>query len=159
MKKRCSRCKEPRELEEFSICKRAKDGRNYRCLQCTRELGGAFRTKNPELSRRIIAASRLKLKIEVFSHYCGGAPRCMCSGCNETLIEFLTIDHVNGDGASQRKALGWRGKADALQAWLREQDYPDGFQVLCFNCNCGKGKKGVCPHLSTSLKAQLPART
>jgi len=45
-----------------------------------------------------------KLRYEVFSHYCGGEPHCQCPGCKTTFIEFLQLDHVNGDGAAHRKA-------------------------------------------------------
>jgi hypothetical protein len=28
--------------------------------------------------------------------------------------------------------------------------FPDTITLLCFNCNCGKGRnKGVCPHKGT----------
>ena len=28
----------------------------------------------------------------------------------------------------------------------RKNNYPEGFQVLCSNCNFAKGKYGSCPH-------------
>ena len=36
--------------------------------------------------------------------------------------------------------------------WLKRNNFPEGFQVLCFNCNCGKEiNKGVCPHKSKNV--------
>jgi hypothetical protein len=33
-------------------------------------------------------------------------------------------------------------------AWLRKHNYPEGFQVLCHNCNMGRQiNGGVCPHM------------
>lgn len=94
---------------------------------------------------------RENLKIEVFSHYSGDPPKCAC--CGESIIEFLTIDHVDGKGAEHRKELGKdeirEGRnlcGTGFYSWLRRNKYPEGFQVLCFNCNCGKGMSDVCPH-------------
>ncbi len=70
----------------------------------------------------------------------------MCPHCDETILEFLTLDHVNNDGAAHRKELGWRKGGQALYPLLKKLGFPDGFQVLCFNCNCGRGR-GVCPHV------------
>ena len=30
--------------------------------------------------------------------------------------------------------------------WLKRNGYPAGYQVLCFNCNFAKHRKGACPH-------------
>lgn len=64
-----------------------------------------------------------------------------CSCCSENRYEFLTIDHVNNDGASHRKEFG-----EAIGSWLKKNGYPAGFQVLCMNCNWAKGRYGECPH-------------
>ena len=42
----------------------------------------------------------------------------------------------NGIGVS-----GWR-----LYKWIKEQDYPDRYRVLCMNCNFSIGMWGYCPH-------------
>jgi hypothetical protein len=68
-----------------------------------------------------------------------------CACCGEHRPNFLTIDHVRGDGAAHRAEIGL-GKA--IYGWLRKNNYPqDGrFQVLCFNCNLAKGFFVECPH-------------
>jgi len=39
------------------------------------------------------------------------------------------------------------GHGNRIHRWLKKHKYPDGFQVLCFNCNVGKYlNKGTCPH-------------
>lgn len=84
--------------------------------------------------------SRLKTKIEVINHMGG---KCVC--CGEAELEFLTIDHVNGGGEQERKKLHREGQR--MYAWLRANNYPDGYQVLCFNCNWSKHVgDGVCAH-------------
>ena len=72
-----------------------------------------------------------------------GGARCAC--CGETLIQGLTIDHVNGDGAIHRREVIKPGSS-ALYQWLRNHGYPAGFQVLCFTCNMAKGTGDHCPH-------------
>ena len=67
--------------------------------------------------------------------------RCACCGEGEPV--FLIIDHVIGGGNKHRKKLGG---AHAVFRWLRKNDWPDGFQVLCHNCNWAKYAQGICPH-------------
>ena len=38
--------------------------------------------------------------------------------------------------------------AEDTYRWLKNHNYPEGFQVLCYNCNLPKGVYGVCPHVS-----------
>lgn len=77
-------------------------------------------------------------KREVFEKYGGVICRC----CGETRIEFLALDHIHGGGNRHRR----EAKIVKLAAWLKRNDYPPGFQVLCFNCNQAKGAGIVCPH-------------
>lgn len=79
------------------------------------------------------------LRLRVMNQY--GGPKCRC--CQESHIEFLEIDHVNGDGASHRKRTPG---ARSIYTWLRHMKYPPGFQVLCGNCNAAKYRFGECPH-------------
>lgn len=88
-------------------------------------------------------ANRQALRREVLSHYSGGQPRCTC--CGEATLVFLTIDHiVPVKRNSKNNASGTAG--EALCRRLKRDGYPDGFQVLCYNCNCAKKVNSVCPH-------------
>jgi hypothetical protein len=86
-----------------------------------------------------------KLRLEVFTHYCGGPPRCQCPGCNTTYIEFLQLDHVTGNGAMHRKENNLGTGGARLWRWVRANGYPAGFQVLCRNCNGAKFNRPQCP--------------
>jgi len=78
-------------------------------------------------------------KARVMDAYGG---KCAC--CGETELAFLTIDHVDGDGADHRRELGVKG---VRYAWFIQNGFPKGFQVLCANCNFGRHiNGGVCPH-------------
>lgn len=80
-----------------------------------------------------------RLRAAALAHY-GNA----CACCGETLEAFLCIDHVNGDGEKRRKYLD--RNHTAIYGWLQKHNYPDDFQILCYNCNHAKAKRGVCPH-------------
>jgi hypothetical protein len=86
-----------------------------------------------------------KLKDEVFDAYGG----YVCACCNEAEPSFLQIDHIMQDGYKLRKEQGQGGQ---LYAWLRRNKYPDGYQVLCANCNWARARRdnpnGICPHQS-----------
>lgn len=96
---------------------------------------------HPERSSEARKRFKRNYKTNVFNHY--GGTVCVC--CGEQTLEFLTIDHINGGGRQHREEIGAIGGI-ALYRWLRKNNYPDGFQVLCFNCNCTKGRYGYCPH-------------
>lgn len=89
--------------------------------------------------------ARAKLKATVFAHY--GGTCCAC--CGETEPMFLTLDHIDNDGAAfRRKIAGSRLAAGyTTYRWLAKNGFPPGFQVLCMNCNHGKRmNNGICPH-------------
>lgn len=70
-----------------------------------------------------------------------------CACCGESNRVFLTLDHINGDGNAERKALKNR-QGGCLGKAIREPD-KSKYQILCYNCNYGKQRnKGVCPHKS-----------
>lgn len=85
-------------------------------------------------------ASDRKFKDVVFQAYGGWVCKC----CGETERAFLSIDHVSNDGYKMRAV---HGHSSTLYRWLRKNNFPSGFQVLCMNCNFGKRmNNGVCPH-------------
>jgi len=72
----------------------------------------------------------------------------------ETEMGFLSLDHINNDGAADRtKRYGARNKSGGggeFYRRLKKEGWPTGFQVLCMNCNFGKRiYGGVCPHMVT----------
>ena len=102
------------------------------------------RKENHEAYRKTAHAYSVKfqraLKIELLTHYSSGPPRCAC--CGEATLAFLSLDHINNDGAKDRKKGG-----RSLYFYLKKNGYPKGIQVLCMNCNFGKKcNGGVCPH-------------
>lgn len=133
--------------------KRQKLREQGRCAECRRfRLNGepcvcsGIRKKDPkvrEACRLRDVRLRLEAKIEAFTRYGG----CSCACCGEKHIEFLEIDHIQNDGAEHRMRLGGKNFVGLrFYKWLKRNAYPDGFQVLCGNCNSAKGRYGECPH-------------
>ena len=80
------------------------------------------------------AKSRNKSKLELLVHYSGTNPPQCANLFREhkepyTTFEALSIDHINSGGADQRRIVGAH-----LQWWLKHKGYPEGYRVLCMNC-------------------------
>lgn len=100
---------------------------------------GRWAKENPEKAKAHGQMTWLRLRQEMLNAY-GRA----CACCGETLEPFLTLEHVNGDGAIHRLRVG--GGANSYRD-LKKRGWPKkGFTVLCMNCNWAKRKTGVCPH-------------
>jgi hypothetical protein len=77
------------------------------------------------------------------SFYTGGEKTCrLCGQCD---LDVLTLDHVQNDGSFHRKAVfgphgmaGSVGTGTRTYRWVIDNNYPEGFQVLCLNCNYKK---------------------
>ena len=67
----------------------------------------------------------------------------VCSCCGETRREFLSVDHIEGDGAAHRRAVG---SGAPMYRWIIDNNYPDNLRLLCHNCNLALGFYGYCPH-------------
>jgi len=72
----------------------------------------------------------------------------ICACCGEAQKEFLSIDHINGGGYKHRKEVGALG-GSGFYRWLINNNYPEGYRVLCHNCNLSLGHYGYCPHSPT----------
>jgi len=68
-----------------------------------------------------------------------------CACCGETTPEFLALDHVNNDGAEQRRLTGRPGGV-ATYIFVIAQGFPPDYRLLCHNCNVSHGMYGYCPH-------------
>lgn len=68
----------------------------------------------------------------------------VCACCGEANKDFLSVDHINGDGTAHRR--NFKGVSNSMyRALLKEKR--DDIQILCFNCNLGRERNGgICPH-------------
>ncbi len=58
MKKTCTKCQIPKEIDDFCIVRKNKDGRNTRCKKCCKQLCSGWRAKESSLDK--IQNSRVK---------------------------------------------------------------------------------------------------
>ena len=87
---------------------------------------------DPHIARRRADLTyRQRMKLKLFSHYSNG--KCACVKCGFGDIRALSIDHINGGGTKHREKLGYN-----IYHWLIKNNYPEGFQVLCYNCQAIK---------------------
>jgi hypothetical protein len=94
-----------------------------------------FRVNHPNFDKEY----NRKVRQEVLDHY---GNKCTC--CGESLYEFLAFDHIEGGGSKTRRETGIYGSKFTL--WLRKNNFPEGFRILCHNCNVALGLYGYCPH-------------
>ena len=160
--KQCFACKVQKPLSDFrlrkgvngtypiSYCKDC-DNEYHRKSRMKNYWANAGRERNKAIERywsnheealAMRKKGRDKLRMEVLIAYSGNPPKCAC--CSETNLIFLVTDHINGGGNQHRLAIkGY--KTVSIYAWLRKNNYPAGFQILCHNCNFAKSHGG-CPH-------------
>ena len=123
----CFRCKIPLRGSNWPTFVKRKN-RNW-CRNCTNAYYRERIHKEWESRKAIKKQNRQRLKEEVLGHY---SPNLKCQRCRFSDIRALSIDHKAGHGRSHRKKLNIEG--DKFYSWLRRNNYPTGFQVLCMNC-------------------------
>ena len=121
-----------------------KRSKNYLSLSRAAKL--RFRKRHQGYDR----AYTRRVREEVIRRYGG---KCACCGVSN--YEFLSIDHIKGNGLKHRRKLNIEGQKFIF--WLRRKNYPKEFQVLCHNCNQSLGHYGFCPHRPTIRRKVLHA--
>lgn len=139
-KKASDRAYRQKHKEEMNIYKREYYEKNKeRYVEYHRKTYAKTKVKKAKRVREYCQ----EIKLKVLSHYSNGKLECAC--CEEKHYGFLTIDHINGGGRKHIQEVA-KGKYIMFYNWLIKNNYPKGFQVLCYNCNCAKGHHGICPH-------------
>lgn len=156
--KTCSCCRLALPHDQFGKDVSTSDGLTFSCKTCRKNSRTKYRARHGDKARSASANwealnkprrnawrrhHRLLLKIEVMSHYSGGIPACKC--CGDAVLDFLTVDHEHNDGAQHRRDNHLIGGYPTY-AFLKRNSYPQGFRVLCRNCNSSIGLYGYCPH-------------
>lgn len=150
----CTKCTLTKLLTEFYSDPKKRDGHHTVCKECIKAERRARYATDPGFRARSAAGSvewyrrntaltrrrRQTARLEMIEAY--GA-KCVC--CGEAAVEFLTMDHVGGWGAEHRAAD--KSAGSRLPFLLKKQGWPkNGYQLLCWNCNCARGIYGYCPH-------------
>lgn len=114
---------------------------NYICITCRKMRDKQRYQEKREIIRERQRTYDFTIKIKVIEAYGG---KCVC--CEETVPQFLTIDHIyNNEMVDKEKSENLSGTK--LYRWLIQNNFPkEKYQLLCYNCNCAKGLYGYCPH-------------
>jgi len=72
-----------------------------------------------------------KIKLMILTHYGNG--KLACARCGFIDIRALSIDHINALGAKHKRENKIRS-GDGMYSWLIKNNYPQGYQTLCMNC-------------------------
>ena len=120
--------------------------KSYICNACDSQRAKEYRQrgyKKPLAARArdryMQSQKHQEMKQAIMEAYGG---KCEC--CGENQLIYLSVDHINCDGAEHRRELKKSGTK--FYEWLVANDYPTGFRVLCMNCNTALGMYGYCPH-------------
>lgn len=98
------------ELTEETWNKGSRKHKQYLCKECQRK-------------------AQNKIRLDIVNHY-----GSKCAYCGST--EDLQIDHIEGNGKAHREELG---DGATIYYWIKRNNYPTGFQVLCKKHNVNKG--------------------
>lgn len=160
--KQCSKCRKFLDIESFHHNKSKSDGLQAYCKECMNIANQKSYYRNYERSLKVKKKWRLNHKQEICDYHksirienrdIGGIPYNIwkklcydektiqvlfyysngymkCDLCGEDDIDVLNIDHENGDGMEHRKTF--KGN---INNWLIQNNFPEGFRVLCRNCN------------------------
>lgn len=134
-----------REHQQLEIMKARR--REQYATKESREKKRIYQANNrPRINERC-RIKRAEHRMEVINAYGG---KCAC--CGENRVEFLAVDHINGGGRQQRKEPGMGG--GGLMLYLKRNDWPAGYRILCHNCNMSMGLYGYCPHGNLDEKVE-----
>lgn len=154
----CSRCGVTPVVHTGRICEKCLGyAAEYRkvlldqglCLKCKVNPHRPNRTRCQECNDATVASNKKANVgyIEKFYELYGNA----CNCCGESERKFLNVDHVNNDAWIEKQEKGYRSNNISIMRRIMRSGIKDeNFQILCFNCNCGKQlNNGVCPHKTT----------
>jgi hypothetical protein len=80
---------------------------------------------------RTLRRDHRAVKIEVLTHYGkGGKLKCCWKNCRVIDIDMLSLDHINNDGAADRKEIG---SGTRIYYSVKKNNFPEGLQTICHN--------------------------
>jgi len=122
----CRQCQEDLPTEKFSkwrrVCKRCRHKNQW----------PRHYAKNKD---QILEKGKKRTKankLQVIDYYSNGTMKC--NRCNMNDIRVLTLDHINGGGNAHRKQVGNSTYFRLIQQYKKTNQWEDGYQVLCMNC-------------------------
>ena len=133
----------PAEIKQHAATSYLKYSISPRGVAKRRAAQKSYRTKHRIKINARAQEKGHRRKEAVFLAYGGW----VCACCGETERNFLTLGHIHGDGAEERRIFG--SSNETLFRRLVRWGFPPGYRVECYNCNCGSARNGgTCPHVA-----------
>uniref|UniRef100_A0A6M3LCR8 Putative HNH endonuclease n=1 Tax=viral metagenome TaxID=1070528 RepID=A0A6M3LCR8_9ZZZZ len=137
--KSCSKCGKEKPTTDFCKDSYKNDGLASWCRECQSSKAKIWYANNRDVLlskfRLTQPDERKELKKRVLTYY-GGGIMC-CVKCQENDLRCLTLDHINGQGNAHRRLLNIKDSKQ-MYRWLEKNNYPEGYQTLCMNCQFKK---------------------
>ncbi len=127
--KRCNKCSIDKQLEDFHLNRKMKDGRQNYCKACMKVRNASYYKLTPERNPQR-QLSRDKCREQCFEYVCKYLQEHPCVDCNESDIVVLEFDHVRGTKVQNIATLCARGSSLAT---LKLEI--DKCEVRCANCH------------------------
>ena len=118
--------------------KKAMQSREYYLLHRDEKLAycAKYRSENLDkvraTSKKCNKSLNLREKMAALIYYGGGKMACVKCGFND--IRALSIDHIDGGGKAHTRSIHNGKLGGHFYHWLKCNDYPEGYQTLCMNC-------------------------
>ena len=152
----CRKCKSEYDYNYRQIHKKERNKKNYEyynkykdeinerrriLYQENEEKREIIKIRNKAYSKRSLP----ELKLKIIEYYSNSTMQCNCCGKKE--IKFLQVDHIDcGSNYYGKNKRPHKYTGRTLYKWLIKNNFPEGCQILCANCNFAKGVYGNCPH-------------
>ena len=125
--KRCRKCGVILTTENWKIYD--KNHSSYMCIECRKLKDKRYYITSPDYHKKQLGRYHMRRSAVIF-HYGN-----QCKICGEDDYTKLTIDHINGGGSQHRREM-----TTSITDYLYNNSVDrDGYQILCYNCNCSKG--------------------
>ena len=129
----CPHCRQIKSTDEFYTSSHQSGGFRVYCKKCTLEMKKLDKEKHPLKYKKWSRTTHQRLKRLVLTHYGGG--KLACVRCSFDDLRALTLDHIDGDGAMERRGLSSHQQGGyGFFRLLRDRGFPKGYQTLCMNC-------------------------
>jgi hypothetical protein len=149
------------EQEQKAEAKRQKARDYFKRLRADAETRRTLNRREWEYKKtnpRFLIKARLRKQFSrnthrqaVLAHYgVNGEPVCRRCGFDED-VRAMAIDHINDGGSAHRRER----RGGKLHAWLIQNEFPEGFQTLCFNCNAIKEYDRVAERMAAKAESDL----
>ena len=95
---------------------------------------------NPDIYKKHSKNQAIEAAFKCLSYYKKGK-KIECVFCKESEYEFMSLDHIDGNGSEHRRLNGYKS-GTSTYLWAIRNNYPPIFQVACMSCNHARSRRG-----------------